>query len=36
MIAAILQWTGAVLLLAAMYGALKAEGRPIDLSSAKS
>jgi hypothetical protein len=30
-----LQWIGAVLMLVAMFAALRADGRPIDLSSAR-
>ncbi len=36
MVATIFQWMGAVLMLGAMWAALRAEGRPVDLSSARS
>ena len=35
MTATVFQWTGALLMLAAMWTALRAEGRPVDLSSAR-
>jgi hypothetical protein len=35
MVTTVLQWMGAMLMLAAMWAALRAEGRPVDLSSAR-
>ncbi len=36
MVATVFQWMGALLMLSAMWAALRAEGRPVDLSSARS
>ncbi len=35
MVTTVFQWMGAMLMLAAMWAALRAEGRPVDLSSAR-
>jgi hypothetical protein len=35
MIATVFHWMGALLMLAAMWAALRADGRPVDLSSGR-